>query len=323
MSISALLGSSYLQLLSSLNVTDSSQKPAQTLLNTASTTAVSPHTAPDTYTSSQSNSDAISIFGTTPYAASAQSSTSADALAAAKATAQQDAEAAALAEENNPGGSGAALSQLSKDMANLATVMRDNSVSNSASLAANGASNTGASDSIVIAFDTPYGSIAAIASDSANSNGSAETSSVAYVSANGDVQASGQGSVTTADGTTTSVSVGVDASASTNANNNTTLAFGAYASLSTQSSADTKQKMEWAAVLVGSASGSDSKVGNETNANSLSSQSLSHDSGTNQTQSTMQNQTGILVAAAYGASYSDQSSSSWISASAASLSLYA
>lgn len=308
MAIGALLSSSYLQLLSAQSSAAASQKTAPLLPNGSQIAQISPRTGPDTYTPSQPNGSGISIFGVTPYSAPERSSTSTalDPLAAAKATAQKDAEAVVLAEQNHSGDAEAALGQLSKDMAALASAMRDNSVSQSADLVAHGASNTSASDSIAISINTPYGSIAAVASDSANPKGSAEMSSVAWVSADGTVEAAGQGSVTTADGVTKSASVGFSATSTVDADHNASVAFGAYASLSVSSTADTTQKLHWVAELAGSASSS----GKTTSSDGSSAAST-------------QNQSSMLVMAAYGGQSSSGSYGSWARLSDTSISLYA
>jgi hypothetical protein len=248
MAMGTLLSSSYLQLLSSLGTASVTQKPAQSPRTTAQTTSVSTRLGPDTYTPSRSSSDDVSVFGTLPYAVPAQSTAAADALAAAKETAQGDAETAAQADRINPKDSIVTLSQLSKDMTVLANLMQANAA---AGQAAEGSSNPAASDSIVISVDTPNGSIAAIASDSATTDGSEATSSVAFVGTDGSVQAVGQGTTTSADGSTTSASVSGDASASADSTGNVSVNFSADASLSTV--AATTQTQKWDASLIGSA----------------------------------------------------------------------
>jgi len=310
--VSALFSSANQLLASSWGSTASSQKTGASLLsNLTGAGLTSSRTAPDTYTPSQQSSLDGSGSDASFQAPYAQKTTAADALATAVATAQKDADAAAQTAQQSPDISQAAFSQLSRDMANLSALMQKNSTSQSASGTAQGSGTS--ADSIVITASSGGGSIAAMASDSASASGNEEISSVAYVGADGQQLASGQGSITASDGTTSAASVGYSVSAGSGAGSSQSVAVSAYASIGTQQ--DPTSAMQWVGVLLNTTSGNSTDAAQNaqsvTDSTAIGNADLA--SGSYASVST-------FMASSYQSGYS---SSNWTSGQSASVSVYA
>lgn len=310
---SALFSSANLLLATSSVSTASSQKTGLSLLsNPTGASLASARIAPDTYTPSSLSS--LDGSGSDAFLQSPYAQNTADPLRTAIAVAQKDADAAAQTAQQDPGQSQAAFSQLSQDMANLSALMQKNSLSQSASGTAQGDGTS--AESIVITAGNGAGSIAAIASDSVNASGSEQISSVAYVGADGTAWSSGQGSITTSDGTTSAASVGYSVSEVSDAGNSQSDSVSAYASVGTQQ--DSTSAMQWAGVLLNTASG------NSTDAATPNAQSATDATATDNSDlgssSSSYASVSTFMASIFQLGYS---SSDWISGQSASVSVYA